>query len=258
MMPQQPVETIDALVAGCTDELVVVDRGPVRLLIFNRPDKRNAMSSAMRRGYARELTRAETDDAVHCVIITGAHGYFSAGVDIKERPLAPNMPMVRPHPVEASRSITKPLIAMIDGPCITGGLELALSCTFIIGSDRSSYADTHLKIGILPGWGGISLLATAIGARRAAQMQLSGERIFAETALQWGLINQVVPSAEILSHCLSLATAMAAFDPVKRAALIRLNRRVDTLGRDEALAIEAMEIERIRAVAANEQCKDNT
>ena len=251
MMPQQPVETIDALVAGCTDELVVVDRGPVRLLIFNRPDKRNAMSSAMRRCYARELTRAETDDAVHCVIITGAHGYFSAGVDIKERPLAPNMPMVRPHPVEASRSITKPLIAMIDGPCITGGLELALSCTFIIGSDRSSYADTHLKIGILPGWGGISLLATAIGARRAAQMQLSSERISAEKALQWGLINDVVPSADILPHCLALATAIAGLDPAKRAVFVTLNRRIAGAGQDKALALELVEIDRMRGLIAN-------
>lgn len=145
---------------------------------------------------------------------------------------------------------------MIDGPCITGGLELALSCTFIIGSDRSSYADTHLKIGILPGWGGISLLATAIGARRAAHMQLSGDRIVAHTALQWGLINQIVPAAEILSHCLALATAMAALDPAKRGALIRLNRRIDAVGRDEALAIEAIEVERIRAIATNEQQKD--
>lgn len=256
-MSEQPAETIDALVAGCSDELVVVDRGPIRLLIFNRADKRNAMSSAMRRGYARELARAEADAAVHCIIITGAHGYFSAGVDIKERPLAPNMAMVRPHPVEASRTMTKPLIAMIDGPCITGGLELALSCTFMIGSDRSSYADTHLKIGILPGWGGISLLATAIGARRAAQMQLTGDRIAADTALQWGLVNQIVPAADILPHCLARATAMAAVDPAKRAALIRLNRRIDTLGRDEALAIEAMEIDRIRAISANKQQKDD-
>jgi enoyl-CoA hydratase len=251
MMPLQPLETIDTLVAGCTDELVVVDRGPVRLLIFNRPDKRNAMSSAMRRGYARELARAETDDAVHCVIITGAHGYFSAGVDIKERPLAPNMPMVRPHPVEASRSIAKPLIAMIDGPCITGGLELALSCTFIIGSDRSSYADTHLKIGILPGWGGISLLATAIGARRAAQMQLSGERISANKAQQWGLINDVVSSADILPHCIALATAIAGLDPVKRQLYVTLNRRISGAAQDKALAIELVEIDRIRGLNAN-------
>lgn len=251
IMADDQAETIDGLVADRSDELVTVDRGPVRLLIFNRPDKRNAMSSAMRRTYAAELARAEHDPQVHCVIVTGAHGYFSAGVDIKERPPTPGMAMVRPHPVEATRMMTKPVIAMIDGPCITGALELALSCTFMIGSDRSSYADTHLKIGILPGWGGASLLASAIGARRAAQMQLSGDRISAETAFQWGLVGELVPSADILSRCLALAQGMAALDPAKRAVFVAFNRRIAGMGLDESLAQELVEIDRLRGMSAN-------
>lgn len=250
-MADQQQETIDALVAGRSEELVAIDRGPARLLVFNRPDKRNAMTGAMRRTYGVELARAEADPAIHCVIVTGAHGYFSAGVDITERPLTPNHPMVRPHPVEASRMMTKPVIAMIDGPCITGGLELALSCTFVIGSDRSSYADTHLKIGILPGWGGTTLLATAIGARRAAQMQLSGEWISAETALRWGLVNEVVASVQILPRCLQLAESFAALDTVKRQIYVSLNRRVSGLAQDDALAIELVEFDRMRGFAAN-------
>jgi enoyl-CoA hydratase len=250
-MPEQAVTSIDALVAGRSEELVVIDREAVRLLAFNRSEKRNAMSSDMRRSYAAELARADADPDIHCVIVTGAHGYFSAGVDIKERPLVPNMPMVRPHPVEASRSMTKPLIAMIDGPCITGGLELALSCTFIIASDRSSFADTHLKIGILPGWGGVSLLANAIGARRAAQMQLSGERISAQTAFEWGLINEVVPSTDILLRCLELANTFNALDPVKRQILVSLNRQICGVPLAAALAIELVEIDRMRGLAAN-------
>ncbi len=244
-------DTIQALVAGCSEELVVVDRGPTRLLVFNRPDKRNAMSSAMRRGYAAELARADADPNVHCVIVTGAHGFFTAGVDIKERPPTPNMPMVRPHPVEASRAFSKPLIAMVDGPCITGGLELALACTFIIGSDGSSYADTHLKIGILPGWGGASLLANAIGARRAAQMQLSGERIAAETALQWGLVNEIVATPDLLTRCLEFSQIFAGLDAAKRNAFVALNRSIDGLGLKEALALELVEIDRLRGIAAN-------
>ena len=250
-MSDQTAETIDALVAGRTEELVAIDRGPARLLVFNRPDKRNAMSSAMRRAYAKELARADADPAIHCVIVTGAHGYFSAGVDIKERPPSPNQALVRPHPVEASRAATKPVIAMIDGPCITGGLELALSCTFVIGSDRSSYADTHLKIGIVPGWGGTTLLATAIGARRAAQMQLLGERISAETAYQWGIINEVVPASDILPRCLQMAETLAALDPAKRHLFVSLNRRVSGMGQDEGLTIELVEVDRMRGFAAS-------
>lgn len=249
-MTEQAPQTIAALVAGRTEELVVVDQGPARVLILNRAEKRNAMNSDMRRAYAAELARAEADDAVHCVIVTGAHGYFSAGVDIKERPLGPGIPMVRPHPVEASRTMTKPLIAMVDGPCITGGLELVLSCTFVIGSEESSYADTHLKIGIVPGWGGTSLLASAIGARRAAQMQLTGERISAQTAWQWGLINEIVPSSEILSRCLALANIFAALKPDKRKLFVELNRKISGLDLDTALATEAGVIEQMRAAEA--------
>lgn len=250
-MPEQAVTSIDALVAGRSEELVVIDREAVRLIVFNRSEKRNAMSSDMRRSYAAELARADADRDIHCVIVTGAHGYFSAGVDIKERPLEPSMPMVRPHPVEASRSMTKPLIAMIDGPCITGGLELALSCTFIIASDLSSFADTHLKIGILPGWGGVSLLANAIGARRAAQMQLSGERISAHTAFEWGLINEVVPSSDILLRCLELANIFNVLDPVKRQIFVSLNRQISGAPLAAALAVELVEIDRMRGLAAN-------
>jgi enoyl-CoA hydratase len=250
-MADQPAETIDALVAGRTEEIAVLDVGATRLLVFNRPEKRNAMTSDMRRNYAKELAKADADPDVHCLIVTGAHGFFTAGVDIKERPPAPGMAMIRPHPVEANRALSKPLIAVIDGPCITGGLELALSCTFVIGSDRSSYADTHLKLGILPGWGGVSLLATAIGARRAAQMQLSGERISAEKALAWGLINEVVSAERLLARCLDLAQIFASLDTAKRQAFIELNRRIDGLGREDALAQELVEIDRLRGIAAN-------
>jgi enoyl-CoA hydratase len=252
-MADDHADSIDALVAGRSEELVVINRGQARLLVFNRAEKRNAMNSAMRRAYAAELARADADPAIHCVIVTGAHGFFTAGVDIKERPPTPGMTMVRPHPVEASRAAIKPVIAMIDGPCITGGLELALSCSFVIGSDRSSYADTHLKIGIMPGWGGTSLLADAIGARRAAQMQLTGERISAEMACRWGLISEVVPTAEVLPRCLKIAEAIAALDPAKRALYVALNRRISGLGLDEALAIELVEIDRMRGFAASAQ-----
>lgn len=251
-MSEPSGETIAALVAGSAAELAVVDRGPVRLLLFNRADKRNAMNAAMRRDYARQLAAAQADPAVHVVIVSGAHGYFSAGVDIKERPPTPGMALVRPHPVEATRTITKPVIAMIDGPCITGGLELALACTFMIASDRSSFADTHLKIGLLPGWGGVSLLAAAIGPRRAAQMQLSGERISAETAYQWGLISEMVPADRILSRCLELAQAMAALDPAKRQLFVTLNRRIADERLDRALEMELAEIDRMRAFAASQ------
>lgn len=240
--------SIDQLVAGRSEDIVVADIGPTRLLVFNRAERRNAMSSEMRRTFGAEITRANGDPAVHCLILTGAHGFFSAGVDIKERDLGANTPLVRPHPVEAARSSTKPLIAMIDGPCITGGLELALACTFIVASDRSSFADTHLKIGIYPGWGGISLLASAIGARRAAQMQLSGERIAATTACDWGLANEVHPAESLLSRCLALGELFEGLDPARRERFVAFNRRINDMALDQALVLEEHEVVQVRAL----------
>jgi enoyl-CoA hydratase len=247
-MTDETTETIDHWVAGHTEELVVVNRGAVRLIVFNRPDKRNAMTADMRRAYANHMAQADADPAVRCVIVTGAHGCFTAGVDIKDRPLGAPMALVRPHPVEAGRAMRKPVIALIDGLCITGGLELALACSFLIGSDRSSYADTHLKIGIFPGWGGVSLLTTAIGARRAAQMQLSGERISAEVALRWGLINEVVPAADLLSHGLKVAQAIALADPAHAQRYVAMSRQIDGMDREHALALELVQLDRLRAM----------
>lgn len=245
-MTEHEKETIDDLVAGREEQLVAVTRGSTRLLIFNRPDVRNAMSTGVRRAYGDEMAKADADPAIHCVIVTGAHGYFSAGVDIKEWTPGVPPPVIRPNPVEVGRSMSKPIIAMIDGPCVTGALELALACTFLIGSDRSSYSDTHLKIGIFPGWGNISLLASAIGARRAAQMQMLGDRIDARTAYEWGLVNEIVPQAQLLSRCLEMAAQLAKLNAGKRERFVQLNRRVSDMALDSALAEELVVVERMR------------
>jgi enoyl-CoA hydratase len=240
-------ETLDALVAGSDEPLVVATRATIRLLVFNRPSARNALSRGMRQTYARELQAAEADPDITAVIVTGAHGYFSAGVDVKENPPGSNLPMIRPHPVEVTRGMTKPVIAMVDGPCITGGLEVALSCSFVVASTRSSFADTHIKIGIFPGWGLASLLSSAIGARRAAQMQMSGEFIDAQRAYDWGIVNELVPSEALLARGLELANRIGAYDQDKIRRYVDLNRRLDGLATDEALAAEFTVVDRIRA-----------
>src|SRR5690606_469723 len=106
------------------------------------------------------------------LIVIGAGGNFCSGLDTSEPP-DPDRPIaVRPHPGEAMRQFTKPSIAAVDGYCLTGGLELALSCSFIIATDRARFADTHGAIGIFPGWGMTALLPRAVGIRRARQLSL--------------------------------------------------------------------------------------
>jgi enoyl-CoA hydratase len=240
-------EAIADMVAGKDEHLVVVTRGATRILIFNRPAQRNAMTGDMRREYARQLRLADEDEAIACVIITGAHGYFSGGVDIKDRPLNAPAPMVRPHPVEAGRSMSnKPVIAMVDGPCITGALELALACTFIIASDRSTFAETHMRLGIFPGWGGCALLVSAIGARRAAQLQMTGEHIDAQRAYEWGIVNEIMPAERLFDRCMELADSMAKRVPEGRRRYVLLNRQLEGMQAGEALATELMTVDRAR------------
>ena len=241
------VTGIHDLLDGSQKPLVLATRGPVRFLVFNRPDARNAMSRTMRQEYARQMQAADADPAIDVVVVTGAHGYFSSGVDLKENPAGTIIPMVRPHPVEVTRAMAKPVLAMVDGPCVTGGLEVALSCGFIIASDRSRFVDTHIKIGKFPGWGLISLLSSVIGARRAQQMQITGEFVSAQKAYEWGIVNELTTPETLLSRCLEITAAISACNAGAVGRYIALSRRIDGTPVETALAAELVEVERFRA-----------
>jgi enoyl-CoA hydratase len=112
-----------------------------------------------------------------------------------------------------------PLIGAINGPAITGGLEIALNCDFLVASERALFGDTHARVGLQPGWGGAVLLAEAVGVRRAREMSFTGNFVGAEEALRIGLVNHVVAHDELLPFCAKLATDIGDAD---RAALRRL------------------------------------
>jgi len=243
--------TPEALVAGSSDMLVVADRGHVRFLIINRPEARNAMSLDFRIAYAGAIADAEADDNVKVVIIAGVAGHFSAGVDLKDHLGNPGRPMFRPHPGEATRAVTKPVIAAIDGYCLTGGLELALSCSFLIGTDRAIFGDTHAKVGLFPGWGLSALLPRTVGVRRARQMSITGERISADRAYEWGLVNELVPPDRLLPRCMEIADAIVACDESSVRKQLELSSAYDSAPLAMALAAEDVAvIQRRRAAAA--------
>jgi enoyl-CoA hydratase len=197
-----------SLVAGSADPIVVADERGVRFVILNRPDARNALTRTMRADFARLLVESGADDTVSGLVLTGTGGTFSAGVDLKDR--IPGAPPVEPNPGVALRSLAKPVVAAIDGACVTGALEMALSCNFAIATPQARFADTHCKVGLFPRWGGGALLTGAIGTRRARQMMLTGGFIDADTALGWGLINEIVPANALLARAATLVGAMAA------------------------------------------------
>ena len=177
----------------------------IATVTLNRPEARNALSTAVMRLLPQRLREAEADPDVDVVVLTGTDPAFCAGVDLKElgtneRVLSaggadggPNGDGVRgPFP-----SMSKPLIGAINGVAITGGFELALNCDFLVASDRAKFGDTHTRVGVMPGWGLTVLLPQAVGVRRAREMSLTGNFMLADEALAFGLVNHVVAHEEL-------------------------------------------------------------
>jgi enoyl-CoA hydratase len=202
------VSRIAELIGASSEPLLSVRQGASLLIIINRPAAHNALTRQMRRDFPALVTAADADESVATVILTGADPSFSAGVDLKER-AAGAQPPVTPHPGEVLRAASKPIIAAVNGACVTGALEMALSCSFIIASRAGRFADTHSRVGLVPRWGQTALLPSAIGFRRARQMMFTGDFIDAETALAWGLVNEVVGHDQLIDRCLALGEQIA-------------------------------------------------
>lgn len=204
--------------------LEVADR--VATITLNRPEARNALSGAVLRALPAAILEAERRDDVDAMILTGADPAFCAGLDLKQLGSGeglldhaigttnPQPAISRPFPPP-----TKPLIGAINGVAVTGGLELALNCDFLIASELAKFGDTHSRVGVQPGWGLTVLLPQAVGVRRAREMSFTGNFIGADVALAWGLVNHVVPHAELLPTARRLALDIAANDQAGVRAL---------------------------------------
>ena len=197
----------------------VADR--IGTVTMNRPEARNALNAELRAALPEAMLALEADDDVDVVILTGADPAFCAGLDLRELGSRP-----RPAPAEAGGpgtdpdpvvtrpfpAMTKPVIGAINGVAITGGFEIALNCDFLIASEHARFADTHSRVGVMPGWGLTVLLPQAIGVRRAREMSITGNFMGAEEALRFGLVNHVVPHAELLPFTRSIAADVAGND----------------------------------------------
>jgi len=192
-------------------------RDRVAVITLNRPAARNALSSQLLTELAAAFAAADADAAVDVIVLTGADPAFCAGLDLKELGSGGGPgPMPDFRRTDGTRApfgaAAKPVIGAINGVAITGGLELALACDFLVASERARFADTHARVGIQPGWGLTVLLPEAVGMRRAREMSATGNFVDAETALAWGLVNHVVAHAELLDHALGLAGDIASND----------------------------------------------
>ncbi len=192
--------------------VLVADHGPVRVLTLNRPEARNALSRDLIRAAYKELTDTDADESVRVVVLTGTDPAFCAGVDLKEaqRDAGKYFDEFRSHScIEATGKMRTPIIAAINGPVFTGGLEMALGCDFLIASERAVFADTHARVGILPGGGMTARLPQLVGLGMARRLSMTGEVVDAARAERIGLVTEVVPHEQLLERALELAAQIA-------------------------------------------------
>lgn len=225
----------------------------IATLTLNRPEAMNALSLELRRDIDAALQQVEADEAVRVIILTGAgQRAFCAGLDLKELASDPAAMAAatsidrRDNIAVALRHCRKPVIGAINGVAITGGFELALACDILIASETARFADTHVRIGILPGWGLSQKLSRLIGVYRAREFSLSGNFIDADTAERWGLVNRVVAPAALLPAARRLAADIASADP----GMVTLYKALIDDGFDRALA-DGLALESARSDARN-------
>jgi len=218
----------------------------IATLTMNRPEARNALDVPMREELVNALDEIERDAAVRVVILTGAGGHFSAGGDVKTM-------AARRHTAAEGRArvellnrfvlrlfnFPKPTIAMVDGFAVGAGCNIALGCDMIVASDRAKFGEVFLKIGLVPDGGGTWLLQRVVGLSKAKEMVLTADIIDAAEALRIGLVNRVVPAAELESVTRALAAKIALGPPLAATLAKSLLNRAATVDLAAALEGEA-------------------
>jgi len=240
-----------------SEPILLVDReGPVATITLNRPEAMNALSKALRDAIGSTFRELEQDEGVRVAIVTGAGRAFCAGYDLKELSegvTGDTADSAASDMADAIAAFSGPVIAAINGHAITGGFELALACDVLIASEKARFADTHARVGILPGWGLSQKLPRMIGVSRAKEISLSGNFVEAEQALAWGLVNRVVRPDELTLACQVLAADMASCVPGVLKAYKRLIDEGMGMPLEQALAMES---ERASASAAATRAGD--
>jgi enoyl-CoA hydratase len=211
----------------------------VAVVTLDRPEARNALTGELISRLRSAFAELDADTDVRAVVLTGADPAFCAGLDLKEAAGSGDNLSVVDDVAGPYAPISKPVIAAVNGAAYTGGLELALSCDIRLASDRAVFADTHARVGLMPGWGLTVRLPRAIGYARALEMSFSGTRLDAARALAWGLVNHVVPHAELLDVAKDMARQIATLDPVVVGKLLSMYRDSDERPPAQALHLES-------------------
>jgi enoyl-CoA hydratase len=186
------------------------------IVTLNRPEAMNALSRELRRDFLAAFTVCTRDPQIRVVILTGNGKAFCAGFDLKELGSSETLSTAEEADnvvALAMEAFKGPIIGAINGHCITGGFEMALACDILIASENARFADTHARVGMLPGWGLSQKLPRLIGLSRAKEIAFTGAPVFAQQAYEWGLVNHVVAPDELLPRAVKMAHDICACVP---------------------------------------------
>lgn len=195
------------------ENILYETRGPVGLITLNRPKALNALNSALVAELGDALNRAQDDDAIGAIVITGSEKAFAAGADIKEMQAKSFQDVYLEDFItngwEVVTTIRKPVIAAVAGYALGGGCEVAMMCDFILAAENARFGQPEINLGILPGAGGTQRLTKFVGKSKAMEMSLTGRMMDAEEAERAGLVSRIVPLDELVDEAVRTAEAIA-------------------------------------------------
>jgi enoyl-CoA hydratase len=215
------------------------DKDGLCTLTLDRPDKLNAMDTQAfeeLNGHCA-LLEAQTDH-IGCVVLRGAGRCFCAGADLNAIGTAPISPAFKPSVIDRLAALPQPVIAAVHGVCLTGGLELALACDFIVADETACFADTHGRWGLVGAWGLPQRLPRRIGEAAAKHMMMTARQVAAKEAYDLGLIDLLAPEGKLESHLAKFGTEILANSWHTNAAVKKLMRETSGMPLATALAYE--------------------
>lgn len=198
------------------NKVLLDKRDGFAIVTLNRPDEMNALSRELRADFVAAFDACSEDPAIRVVILTGNGRAFCAGFDLKELAGSDQQDSSEEADNVIARAMERfdgPIIGAINGHAITGGFEMALACDILIASEKARFADTHARVGMLPGWGLSQKLPRLIGLSRAKEISFTGAPVFAQQAYEWGLVNHVMPEEQLLPRAVEMAENMCACVP---------------------------------------------
>jgi enoyl-CoA hydratase len=222
-----------------SEPVVLVSKtGGIATVTLNRPEKLNALNRELRGAFCRTMQDLCADKETGAVIITGAGRAFCAGLDLREIGSSGIREEGNATYITVIEDMEVPVIAAVNGFAVTGGFELALACDMIIAAEEAQFADTHARVGVMPGGGMSARLPRAIGIRKAKELSLTGNYLAAREAERMGLVNRVVPGDQVLATAQELATQILGADQTIVRQMKRLYDLTTRTSLHEGLRIE--------------------